>query len=80
MGFRDRLGPGDAQFIHAGCGILHTKQSLSGRQGLQLKSMRKPDSRFTSTRPGRGKRPASACRRSGLTEQRHPDSHGRTGR
>ncbi|WP_341645626.1 hypothetical protein [Thauera sp. SDU_THAU2] len=27
MGFRDRLGPGDAQFIHAGYGILHTKRS-----------------------------------------------------
>lgn len=36
MGFRDRLGPGDAQFIHAGRGILHAEQPLSGRHGLQL--------------------------------------------
>ena len=36
MGMRDRLGPGDAQFIHAGRGILHAEQHLSGRHGLQL--------------------------------------------
>lgn len=36
MGFRDRLDAGDAQFIHAGRGILHAEQPLSGRHGLQL--------------------------------------------
>lgn len=36
MGMRDRLGPRDAQFIHAGRGVLHAEQPLSGRHGLQL--------------------------------------------
>ena len=36
MGFRDRLGPGDAQWIRAGRGILHAEQPLGGRHGLQL--------------------------------------------
>lgn len=36
MGFRDRLGPGDAQFIRTGRGMLHAEQPLSGRHGLQL--------------------------------------------
>jgi redox-sensitive bicupin YhaK (pirin superfamily) len=36
MGFRDTLGPGDAQFIRAGRGMLHAEQPLSGRHGLQL--------------------------------------------
>lgn len=36
MGFRDRLGPQDAQWIRAGRGILHAEQPLSGRHGLQL--------------------------------------------
>lgn len=36
MGNRDRLGPGDAQFIRAGRGMLHAEQPLSGRHGLQL--------------------------------------------
>lgn len=36
MGFRDRLGPGDAQFIRAGRGMLHAEQPLSARHGLQL--------------------------------------------
>lgn len=36
MGNRDRLGPGDAQFIRAGRGMLHLEQPLSGRHGLQL--------------------------------------------
>jgi redox-sensitive bicupin YhaK (pirin superfamily) len=35
-GFRDRLGPGDAQWIRAGSGILHAEQPLGGRHGLQL--------------------------------------------
>jgi redox-sensitive bicupin YhaK (pirin superfamily) len=36
MGFRDRLGAGDAQFIRAGRGMMHAEQPLSGRHGLQL--------------------------------------------
>jgi len=36
MGFRDRLGPGDAQFIRTGRGMLHAEQPLGGRHGLQL--------------------------------------------
>lgn len=36
MGFRDRLGPGDAQWIRAGRGILHAEQPFGGRHGLQL--------------------------------------------
>ena len=36
MGFRDRLGSGDAQFIRAGRGMMHAEQPLSGRHGLQL--------------------------------------------
>ena len=36
MGFQDRLGPQDAQWIRAGCGILHMEQPLSGRHGVQL--------------------------------------------
>lgn len=36
MGFRDVLGPGDAQWIRAGRGILHAEQPASGRHGLQL--------------------------------------------
>lgn len=36
LGFRDRLGPGDAQFIRAGRGMLHAEQPLGGRHGLQL--------------------------------------------
>lgn len=36
MGFRDRLGPGDAQFIRAGRGVLHAEQPEGGRHGLQL--------------------------------------------
>jgi redox-sensitive bicupin YhaK (pirin superfamily) len=36
MGFADRLGPGDAQWIRAGRGILHAEQPLGGRHGLQL--------------------------------------------
>ncbi|MGH8461810.1 MAG: pirin family protein [Stenotrophobium sp.] len=36
MGSRDRLGPGDAQFIRAGRGMLHAEQPTGGRHGLQL--------------------------------------------
>lgn len=36
VGFRDRLGPGDAQWIRAGRGVLHAEQPAGGRHGLQL--------------------------------------------
>lgn len=36
MGLTDRLGPGDAQCIRAGRGMLHAEQPLGGRHGLQL--------------------------------------------
>lgn len=35
-GFRDTLGPGDAQWIRAGRGMLHAEQPTGGRHGLQL--------------------------------------------
>lgn len=43
MGYRDTLGPGDAQFIRAGRGMLHAEQPLSGRHGLQLWISLPPD-------------------------------------
>lgn len=46
MGFRDRLGPGDAQWIRAGSGILHAEQPLSGRHGLQMWTSLPPDRKF----------------------------------
>lgn len=37
LGFKDTLGPGDAQWIRAGRGMLHAEQpSGGGRHGLQL--------------------------------------------
>lgn len=36
LGFKDRLGPGDAQWIRAGRGMLHAEQASGGRHGLQL--------------------------------------------
>jgi len=36
QGFRDKLGPGDAQWIRAGRGMLHAEQPFGGRHGLQL--------------------------------------------
>ncbi len=36
LGFQDRLGPGDAQWIRAGRGMLHAEQPSGGRHGLQL--------------------------------------------
>ena len=36
LGNVDRLGPGDAQCIHAGRGMLHAEQPSGGRHGLQL--------------------------------------------
>jgi redox-sensitive bicupin YhaK (pirin superfamily) len=36
LGLTDRLGPGDAQCIRAGRGIIHAEQPQGGRHGLQL--------------------------------------------
>lgn len=36
LGFKDRLGSGDAQWIRAGRGMLHAEQPSGGRHGLQL--------------------------------------------
>lgn len=47
MGFRDRLGPGDAQWIRAGRGILHAEQPDGGRHGLQLWTSLPPALKFT---------------------------------
>jgi redox-sensitive bicupin YhaK (pirin superfamily) len=46
MGFRDRLGAGDAQWIRAGRGILHAEQPLGGRHGLQLWTSLPPAQKF----------------------------------
>ena len=46
MGFRDRLGPGDAQWIRAGSGILHAEQPTGGRHGLQLWTSLPPAQKF----------------------------------
>ncbi len=46
MGFRDRLGPGDAQWIRAGRGILHAEQPSGGRHGLQLWTSLPPAEKF----------------------------------
>lgn len=46
MGFQDRLGPGDAQWIRAGRGILHAEQPFGGRHGLQLWTSLPPAQKF----------------------------------
>jgi redox-sensitive bicupin YhaK (pirin superfamily) len=46
MGFRDRLGAGDAQWIRAGRGILHAEQPQGGRHGLQLWTSLPPAQKF----------------------------------
>ncbi|MGZ5912341.1 MAG: pirin family protein [Reyranella sp.] len=46
MGFRERLGPGDAQWIRAGRGILHAEQPEGGRHGLQLWTSLPPAQKF----------------------------------
>ena len=48
MGFRDRLGPGDAQWIRAGRGILHAEQPEGGRHGLQLWTSLPPEQKFAA--------------------------------
>lgn len=45
-GFRDRLGPGDAQWIRAGRGMLHAEQPTGGRHGLQLWTSLPPAMKF----------------------------------
>ena len=45
-GFRDMLGPGDAQWIRAGRGILHAEQPTGGRHGLQLWTSLPPEQKF----------------------------------
>jgi redox-sensitive bicupin YhaK (pirin superfamily) len=45
-GFRDELGPGDAQWIRAGRGILHAEQPTGGRHGLQLWTSLPPAQKF----------------------------------
>lgn len=45
-GFRDRLGPGDAQWIRAGRGMLHAEQPTGGRHGLQLWTSLPPSMKF----------------------------------
>lgn len=46
MGFRDTLGPGDAQRIRAGRGMLHAEQPSGGRHGLQLWTSLPPSMKF----------------------------------
>lgn len=45
-GFRDTLGPGDAQWIRAGRGMLHAEQPTGGRHGLQLWTSLPPGMKF----------------------------------
>jgi len=45
-GFHDRLGPGDAQWIRAGRGMLHAEQPTGGRHGLQLWTSLPPAMKF----------------------------------
>ena len=45
-GFRDTLGPGDAQYIRAGSGMLHAEQPAGGRHGLQLWTSLPPAKKF----------------------------------
>ena len=46
VGFRDTLGPGDAQWIRAGRGMLHAEQPTGGRHGLQLWTSLPPAMKF----------------------------------
>ena len=46
VGFRDKLGPGDAQWIRAGRGMLHAEQPTGGRHGLQLWTSLPPGMKF----------------------------------
>ncbi len=46
MGFRDRIGAGDAQWIRAGRGILHAEQPAGARHGLQMWTSLPPAQKF----------------------------------
>ena len=46
LGFRDTLGPGNAQHIRAGRGMLHAEQPSGGRHGLQLWTSLPPSMKF----------------------------------
>jgi redox-sensitive bicupin YhaK (pirin superfamily) len=46
MGFRDQIGPGDAQWIRVGRGILHAEKPTGPRHGLQLWTSLPPDQKF----------------------------------
>ncbi len=46
VGFHDRLGPGDAQWIRAGRGMLHAEKPTGGRHGLQLWTSLPPAMKF----------------------------------
>ena len=46
LGFQDTLGPGDAQRIRAGRGLLHAEQPSGGRHGLQLWTSLPPSMKF----------------------------------
>ncbi len=46
MGFRDRIGAGDAQWIRAGRGILHAEQPAGARHGLQMWTSLPPARKF----------------------------------
>lgn len=46
MGMTDRLGPGDAQCIRAGRGIIHAEQPQGGRHGLQLWTALPPEQKL----------------------------------
>lgn len=46
QGFRDTLGPGDAQYIRAGRGMIHAEQPAGGRHGLQLWTSLPPEKKL----------------------------------
>ena len=46
LGFKDVLGPGDAQWIRAGRGMLHAEQPSGGRHGLQLWTSLPPEQKL----------------------------------
>lgn len=64
LGFKDTLGPGDAQWIRAGRGMWHAEQPSGGRHGLQLWTSLPPAQKLAE--------PAYASfRAAGIPEIRH---------